>query len=291
MSQEIKLYDNIQNPIEAAARMGEMMAKSGLFGIEKTETGQVLALACMAERISPFEFSRRYHIIKGRISMRADQMLARFRSMGGKVKWTRFDGEAAVGEWTYDGQTTTIGYILDDAKMAQLLRDDSTWKKDPGAMLRARCVSKAIRMIAPEVIAGYSTPEEVGDEIASEPVKSFLPAQPVVTTTPPAPEPKAIEVTVTPVTDPTPTTTPTPTAPAPTEKFTAKAGSDGKGIDVETHDKILSLVEGLETQALSWMTAKKYIQDGKLITLKRDIAQLFIEKPDKLVEHIKKHKV
>lgn len=289
MSQEITLYDSIQNPIEAAAKMGEMMAKSGLFGVEKTETGQVLALACMAERISPFEFSRRYHIVKGRIAMRADQMLARYRSMGGKVKWIKFDHEAAIGEWTYDGQTTTIGYTLEDAQRAQLIKDDSAWKKDPGAMCRARCVSKAIRMIAPEVIAGYSTPEEVGDEVANEPAKSFLPTQPQpsVTTTPPAPEAKAIEVTVTPVQDPAPPSTPPP---APTQRFVAKTGSDGKGIDVETHDKILSLVEGLETQALSWMTAKKYIHDGKLITLKRDIAQLFLDKPDKLVEHIKKHK-
>ncbi len=46
-------------------------------------------------------------------------------------------------------------------------------------MLRARCISKAIRMLAPEVVAGIYTPEETEDfqaapsEVAVTPAKSF----------------------------------------------------------------------------------------------------------------------
>ena len=46
-------------------------------------------------------------------------------------------------------------------------------------MLRARCISKAVRMLAPEVVAGIYTPEETEDfqpaitEVAAAPTKSF----------------------------------------------------------------------------------------------------------------------
>ena len=46
-------------------------------------------------------------------------------------------------------------------------------------MLRARCISKAVRMLAPEVVAGVYTPEETEDfqpsiaEVAVAPTKSF----------------------------------------------------------------------------------------------------------------------
>lgn len=46
-------------------------------------------------------------------------------------------------------------------------------------MLRARCISKAVRMLAPEVVAGVYTPEETEDfqpsiaEVTVAPTKSF----------------------------------------------------------------------------------------------------------------------
>jgi hypothetical protein len=43
-------------------------------------------------------------------------------------------------------------------------------------MLRARCISKAIRMLAPEVVAGVYTPEEAADFAAPS-----APAQPTPT--------------------------------------------------------------------------------------------------------------
>ena len=46
-------------------------------------------------------------------------------------------------------------------------------------MLRARCISKAVRMLAPEVVAGIYTPEETEEftpaltEVSVAPTKSF----------------------------------------------------------------------------------------------------------------------
>jgi hypothetical protein len=113
--------------------------------------------------------------------MRSDAMLAGYRARGGKVLWKQFDSRAAIALWTYDGNSCEIGFSVEDAKLAQLLpaKPGSGWAKDPGAMLRARCISKAIRMLAPEVVAGIYTPEETEDfqpavtEVATAPTKSF----------------------------------------------------------------------------------------------------------------------
>lgn len=162
----ITMYDRIENPMTAVTEMGNFLAKSGMFGCEKAEQGMVLAMACMCEKKSPLEILKTYHIIAGRLAMRADAMLAGFRQAGGKVTWKKFDETAAIASWTYDNnKDIEISYTAEDARKAGYLpaKPGSGWHKNPDAMLRARCVSKALRMLAPEVVAGTFTPEEVAD--------------------------------------------------------------------------------------------------------------------------------
>ncbi len=56
---------------------------------------------------------------------------------------------AAVALWTYDGNSCEISFTTEDAKLAGLLpaKPGSGWAKDPSAMLRARCISKAVEVI------------------------------------------------------------------------------------------------------------------------------------------------
>lgn len=176
-----EMYAKIGDPITAIEKMGEWIAASGMLGCTKVEQGKLIAWQCAAEKKTPFDFKREYHIINGSLSMRSDAMLAGYRARGGKVLWKQFDSRAAIALWTYDGNSCEIGFSLEDAKLAQLLpaKPGSGWAKDPGAMLRARCISKAIRMLAPEVVAGIYTPEETEDfqpavtEVAAAPTKSF----------------------------------------------------------------------------------------------------------------------
>ena len=160
-----EVYDRIGDPIAAIEQLGNWICASGMFGCTKVEQGHILALQCLAERKSPFDIKRTYHLIQGQISMRADAMLAGYRQRGGKVLWKQFDAKAAIAVWKYDGNEVEIGYTLDDAKMAGLwpAKAGTGWSKDPAAMLRARCISKAVRMLAPEVVMGVYTPEEVAD--------------------------------------------------------------------------------------------------------------------------------
>ena len=176
-----EMYDKISDPITAIEKMGEWIASSGMLGCTKVEQGKLVAWQCAAEKKTPFDFKREYHIINGSLSMRSDAMLAGYRARGGKVLWKQFDSRAAIALWTYDGNSCEISFTTEDAKLAGLLpaKAGSGWAKDPSAMLRARCISKAVRMLAPEVVAGIYTPEETEDfqpaiaEVTAAPTKSF----------------------------------------------------------------------------------------------------------------------
>jgi hypothetical protein len=175
------MYDHLTDPLTAIEKMGEWIASSGMLGCTKVEQGKLIAWQCAAEKKTPFDFKREYHIINGSLSMRSDAMLAGYRARGGKVLWKQFDSKAAVAVWKYDGNECEIGFTENDAKIAGLLpaKPGSGWAKDPSAMLRARCISKAIRMLAPEVVAGIYTPEETEDftpapsEVSVTPSQSF----------------------------------------------------------------------------------------------------------------------
>ena len=169
-----EIYAKIENPMTAITDLGKLFHQSQIMGVSTPGDGAVLALTCMCEGITPLEFAKTYHIIKGRPSMKADAMSARFRQSGGKVRWINLgdDGKEAKAEFSYDGQTLEIAYTIEDAKKVmgkddkgkdRIDQPDSNWSKDRGAMLRARLITKAIRIIAPELIAGVYTPDELED--------------------------------------------------------------------------------------------------------------------------------
>ncbi len=160
------VYGRIGDPMEFINGMGKVFSMAGACGVKTENEGKVLALACMCKGVDPFELQQDYHIIDGKLSMRADTMLAKFRERGGKHKWVKdgTDGIAAELELTdRDGNKVTSSFTIDKAKAAGYVKDGSQWKKRPDQMLRARCTSDGIRMIAPEVNSGRYTPEELDD--------------------------------------------------------------------------------------------------------------------------------
>ena len=174
-----EFYSRIGTSLDAVKELGSWIARSGAFNCQKDEQGHMIALECLASRKTPFDFKREFHLVNGALTMRSDAMLAGYRARGGKVVWKQFDANAAIGIWKYDGNECEIGFTTDDAKQAGLMpaKPGSGWAKDPGAMLRARCISKAIRMLAPEVVAGLYSPEEAADFSAAP----SAPSQPATT--------------------------------------------------------------------------------------------------------------
>ena len=188
----VHTYDKVADPMAAATQLGEWICRSGMFGADRPEQGNLLALQCIVERKPPLELAKHYHVIQGRLSLRADAMLALYRERGGKVVWKQFDAAGARAQWIYDGNDIELAYTADDAKAAGFLpaRGGSGWAKFPAEMMRARLISKAVRMLCPEVVTGTYTPEEIADFAQPSPVQ-VLASQP---------QAKAVNVEVVPAT-------------------------------------------------------------------------------------------
>lgn len=151
--------------------MAEMVCKSQMFpGVNSPQAACTLMLLCQAEGLHPMDALKRYHIIEGRPAKRADAMQAEFQARGGRIKWLRFDDEEARAIFSHatlcpDGIEIAASY--EEFKRTGIVNGKEglkkNWRQNPGAMLRARLISRAVRMIDPGGIVGLYTPEEVVD--------------------------------------------------------------------------------------------------------------------------------
>lgn len=153
------------------------------------EEGSIAAAILMGLELGlgPLEAMRSIHVIEGRPSMSAELMLGRAIRAGVRVTWLQLDAKAAAVKLERAGHPTLqrFAFTMEDAQTAGLA-GRGPWKSYPAAMLRARCISAALRAYCPDVLGGgIYTPEEMGAEVgedgepvidvASEPVRE--PAQ------------------------------------------------------------------------------------------------------------------
>lgn len=143
--------------------MAKAIAESKLFGIQTPAQALALGLLCQAEGRHPAEAARDYHIINGKPSLKSEAMLARFQQAGGKVDWHEYTHESVSGTFSHpQGGSLKVSWTMQDATRAGLT-GNPTWKKFPRQMLKARCISEAVRGIFPGVLSGLYAPEEVGE--------------------------------------------------------------------------------------------------------------------------------
>jgi hypothetical protein len=229
-SRAISKVQPTSEPSQNIMTIGKAFAESGMFGCKTVPQGIVLALHCHYEQISPVRVLQTYHLIEGHLTMRADAMLAAFRKAGGEFTWIKDgkDGQSAAIKLKFAGNEYVSEFTFADAEKALLVKKDkpnSNWMKTPANMLRARAVSDGVRMLAPEVVCGIYTPEEMGDYepetviaavattkrgTKSTPVTAAPTAQPEVIDvieTKPA-EPPTVDVAATPAANPVATPSP-----------------------------------------------------------------------------------
>jgi hypothetical protein len=157
--------------------MAEMVAKSGLFkDVRTTEAAFTLMLLCQAEGLHPIQAMRIYDIIDGKPAMKSAAMQARFQARGGTVQWVQTDGEVCEVIFHHprfcpNGKVVTVtlrelcdnGVALTGSYDGRPAKLKTNYQRHPDSMLRARCISKGVRMIDPEVVTGLHTPEELID--------------------------------------------------------------------------------------------------------------------------------
>ena len=157
-------------PYNDIEKMATAVAKSGLFGVKNPEQAMALMLIAQAEGMHPAIAARDYHVIQGRPALKADAMMARFQSSGGKVEWKVYTDKEVTGVFSHpSGGSVTITWTFDMATKIGLTGKDN-WRNYARAMLRARCISEGIRTVYPGCVVGTYTPEEVQD---FEPKKAY----------------------------------------------------------------------------------------------------------------------
>lgn len=298
---EIELYSKINDPVDAIERLGKFFAQSGMFGCDRPEQGMVLAMACLVERRSPIEIKRRYHLQNGDLSMRADAMLAEFRTIkSGKHKIIERTAERAAVELTLDGDTQLFAFTWKEALNEPFVftRDGKTLKKNyatPRArtqMLWARVISEGVHAMAPEIVSGVYTPEELDDPAE----KPLLPERETATKA----EPKAAKVTKVETAKPA-ETPPAESQPAHEEQGSTSPAEPRKEINwVNPRDKNKVSAEGAAAlqerigeanaeSAMRWFEKNKWIAPaGSLLDLSPARAQNVYKDVDKFLAHIKK---
>lgn len=160
-----EFYSQACTSLDAVKQLGDWIAHSGMFGATKPEQGYVLALECIASRMTPLSWKRENHLINGNITMKSESMLSGLMNAGWDIDWIQFDAQAAIADFSKGAKKVRVSFTADDAKIAGLIpaKPGSGWAKFPAEMLRARVISKATRMLDPRITQGRYTPEEVAD--------------------------------------------------------------------------------------------------------------------------------
>lgn len=145
------------------------------------------------------------HVINGKAGMSAELMLAQLNKYRPDIRWCWLNAKPTKWEdgkpceWVQIDENAEawimvtrdkdnrefFSFTVEDAVRAGMLQKSKdgykaapkkeVWDKYRDRMLRARCVSKFIRAVAPEVIGGFYTPEELSEvkEPETEKVKQI----------------------------------------------------------------------------------------------------------------------
>jgi hypothetical protein len=170
-----------QFSLDEVKYMAENTAKSKMYGLDSAQAFVILMLA-ESEGLHPMQAVRRYHIIEGKPSMRADAMQAEFQRHGGRLRWITSTAEECRAEFwhpTFHPEHLSVCVTMrellesevalqwpkrkdgDPPAKAKVLK--MTYRQFPRQMLRARVISEGVRAIDPGVVVGIYTPEEVSD--------------------------------------------------------------------------------------------------------------------------------
>ena len=152
-----------QLPLADIERMGEVLARSRMFGFKTPEEAVALMLMAQAEGNHPAKAAQEYHVIQGRPALKADAMLARFQKAGGVVEWEEMTDQEVSAYFSHPTacpKPVKVDWTMERATKANLTGKDN-WRKYPRQMLKARVISEGVRMTFPGVTVGLYTPEEV----------------------------------------------------------------------------------------------------------------------------------
>ncbi len=155
---------------------GMLASARGFIPRDMVDNRAMIAAAIMTGAelgLGPMQSIRGIHIVEGRPQLSAELMLSLALQAGVRVKWIKTTAKEAhialrrVGHDPFD-----LAFTWDEAVKAGLVGTGKTskgapnmWSKYPSAMLRARCLSAAMRAYCPDVLgAGVYVEGELVEE-------------------------------------------------------------------------------------------------------------------------------
>jgi hypothetical protein len=173
------------NLMELVEKVGKDIAASQMFGCKNESQGRVIALSCITTGRDILSVPEEYHLMNNKLSLQAIAMLGRLSKAGGEFEVishspdcchiaVRFKGrhfdecltweEAKQEPFVYRGSDKEIIPKLLAGKAGELeLSSNYATPRRRMQHLWARVVSDAVRVVAPELVSGTYTPEEVAD--------------------------------------------------------------------------------------------------------------------------------
>ena len=146
---QISTFDELERMSVFLAKAGDACPKA--FQGKPAMVGAVIMFG-QELGLTPMVAVRSVCVISGTMTLKAELMLTLALQRGVKAKWTENSSDAATLVLSRNGEEfLPVRFTLADAKTAELL-GNTTWKKYPGNMLRARAITNAIRMHCPDVL-------------------------------------------------------------------------------------------------------------------------------------------
>jgi len=185
MSDEVKALAIRQQSVavrnvDDLLQFGKMCANSGIIGCENLAQGCMVAHHLHTTGQSLLELASTHHLFSGKLTKRADAMLADLRKYSGSYKViARTPEEAAIeisckeasGVFRFtweEAQTETYPYD----KTGKVLKYNWSTPRKRTQMLWARVVSDGVRVCCPEAVAGQYTQDEIQESHAAEPSRA-----------------------------------------------------------------------------------------------------------------------
>lgn len=145
-------------------QQAEMFIKSGLLPSSIRTVEQVITIAEMGKvlGVPPMVAINNINVIQGKPTVAPQLMLALIRKSGQLADLKiEDDGNACTVTMTRKGETAHVEkFSMADASAMGLAGKDN-WRKQPAVMRKWRAISAACRIVFPDVIWGFYTPEEM----------------------------------------------------------------------------------------------------------------------------------
>lgn len=131
-------------------------------------------MACLAYGheigLGPMQALQGIDVISGKPTLKPEAMRAMILGAGHSLVRVESTDESCTfrGKRRDNGDEETVTFTIEQARRLGLT-DKDNWRKQPKAMLTARCTGEIARSLFPDVIRGASyTPEEMGDDTPHE---------------------------------------------------------------------------------------------------------------------------